>query len=186
MQGEEAIAHMELSNGELRVPRESDAERNYQPARNVLELINVCTSCKEVVEGTEVLAKEIRPVTLKLEVNKDFREWEHYLSKCMRTHGARALDSVARLALTGCGAGQIETVLKIANRMTKHKNHADSSLARDAENESTMGGVCYSRSEGSLGGVGGGYLEEDGVVSSVAVDHGKKTWTNSNFRPRWH
>ena len=81
---------MELSNGELRVPRESDAERNYQPARNVLELINVCTSCKEVVEGTEVLAKEIRPVTLKLEVNKDFREWEHYLSKCMRTHGARA------------------------------------------------------------------------------------------------
>ena len=80
---------MELSNGELRVPRESDAERNYQPARNVLELINVCTSCKEVVEGTEVLAKEIRPVTLKLEVNKDFREWEHYLSKCMRTHGAR-------------------------------------------------------------------------------------------------
>lgn len=96
VQGEEAIAHMELSNGELRVPRESDAERNWQPARNVLELINVCTSCKEVVEGTEVLAKEIRPVTLKLEVNKDFREWEHYLSKCMRTHGARALDSVAR------------------------------------------------------------------------------------------
>ena len=44
---------------------------------------------EEGVEGTEVLAKEIRPVTLKLEVNKDFREWEHYLSKCMRTHGAR-------------------------------------------------------------------------------------------------
>ena len=88
---------MELSNGELRVPRESDAERNYQPARNVLELINVCTSCKEVVEGTEVLAKEIRPVTLKLEVNKDFREWEHYLTKCMRTHGARPRLSVAEL-----------------------------------------------------------------------------------------
>merc|ERR1719409_1308195 len=42
--GQPAIAHMDLSNGELRVPREADSDVNWNQPRLVLELINVCTT----------------------------------------------------------------------------------------------------------------------------------------------
>jgi len=184
--GESAVAHMELSNGELRVPRDSDSEVNWNPSKLILELINVCTSSFAPSEdkGAEPqLVKEIRLVCLKidtdqpvLEKHAEFQRWEHHLNKSMRTHG------------------QVDAVLKVANRLgaavlKQHHNSDDAhSMSHGASADGL--GLGHSFSEGSLGlghGLDGASSFDDGLaVSTVAVGQGKSTWTNQAFRPRWH
>lgn len=178
--GEAAIAHMDLSNGELRVPRDDDSEVNWNQPRLILELINVCTTCFAPAQqkGAQPrLTKEIRLVCLKIDTDRpvlekhaEFQLWEHHLNKCMRPHG------------------QVDTVLKVANRLgaavlKQHHNSADSASMGTA-------GVGRSYSEGSLGlGFGAGQLSlDDGfsTTSTVAVGQKKATWTNQAFKARWH
>ena len=188
--GEAAMSHMELGNGELRVPRDDDTEVNWAPSRLILELINVCTSSMgpaDVEGGEPQLVKEIRLVCLKidtdrpvLERHQEFQNWEHHLNKCMRTHG------------------QVDTVLKVANRLgaavlKQHNHHGGGSVgastsAHDHGHHNgahSMAGIHPSQSEGSLP-----YDPEFDAplaVTSVAVGDGKKaTWTNQAFKARWH
>ena len=182
--GESAVSHMELGNGELRVPREDDTEVNWAPSRLVLELINVCTSTMGPpdVEGCEPqLVKEIRLVCLKIDTDKpvlerhaEMQAWEHHLNKCMRTHG------------------QVDTVLMVANRLgaavLQQHNHSHggsngaSASAHDPGHHNgahSMHDVHASQSDGSL--------PDYGAVTSIAVGDGKKaTWTNQAFKQRWY
>lgn len=180
--GENAIAHMDLANGELRVPREDDSEVNWNQPRLILELINVCTTsfAPAAQKGAEpLLTKEIRLVSLKidtdqpvLEKHAEFQRWEHHLNRCMRVHG------------------KVDAVLKVANRLgsavlSQHHNTSDGA----SMSQKSTAGITQSYSEGSLG-LGFGTEQsafDDGLsMSTVAVGHKKATWTNQAFKPRWH
>jgi hypothetical protein len=91
---------------------------------------------------------------LQAEEKKEFVAWEHYLSKNMRRHG------------------QVETVLKVANR-----------FGRTRSRQSGTGGTSFSGFSGDGGG--GGTASSFTSVMNADIDT-QHSWSDTVMKPRWH
>ena len=113
--GQHAIAHVDLANGELRLPAEEPPEkRNYQPARLIFELVNVCiTSCDADGERRGPMHKELRVLCLQAEDRSDYTAWHHCFSTCMRRHGTPDASATGDFA-----SGELVTDAVLACRRT--------------------------------------------------------------------